>query len=349
MATAKDYNRTTLDEFPGYDCYYIVDCDGAWGLGKSFTKTDPIRFRYYTRYGWFQSMNNCHSIIKKSEIPNVICGTSDIKDTDTFIVHPDCIVPRTLVTVGKVLNDKSPEVPTKFIIPYNYYDTINGYSCVLMVNHNAKIVFMVITECDDGNIRGTWQEWQNALHISSDLVQTFTPEELSGFTMPYGTSVFLVANLHDCDIALAQGRIPADKVVCETKLTTGTKLLDVNILYSCYKMLNSTDNQIVESACNMLARNRFDSVDAIVGWLLRTYRSKIRYYRSKSTAFRWCWSRCYNKYKMTTPKMKQDAKELVIRITNNEIHWNDGTMVVSKAQWFEDPPIRNFVDCINKS
>jgi hypothetical protein len=98
----------------------------------------------------------------------------------------------------------------------------------------------------------------------------------------------------------------------------------------------------------MLARNRFDGVDALVGWILRTYNKKIGYYRSKSTAFRWLWNMCRNKYKIPA-EMKPAGKELVIRITNNEVHWNGTTMVVTNASRFDDSSLRALVDLLNKS
>lgn len=349
MSTRQEYNKTWLSDFPEYTAYYIVENDGEWGLSKHKQKTNPIFFRYYCKYYRYPSMVHSHSLLLKKNIPFFVSSTGEVTESDRLLIHPDCSVPRTLISVGKVLNDKSPDTPTKLVIPYNYIGNMNGTPCVLMVNHDAKLVFIIVTKVDEGGLGWTEQEWLDGLLISPELTADFSRDELTGMTMPYGKSVFLLANLTDYDTAIAQALIPQDMIVAETKLITGEDPLTVDILYSCYKMLDSSDNQIVESACNMLARNRFIHVEPIVGWLLRTYRSKISYYRSKSTAFRWLWFMCINSYKLSTPDAKAMAKELIIKVTNNGIHWDGNTMVVTQAKWFDYPHVRKFVDSINNS
>lgn len=345
MATSQDYSRVSLNDFPGYDAYCITHLDGTYGLRS--INNDPILFRYYCRYHRYPWLNDHHGLIKEANCPSIICGTSTVSESDCLIIHPNCTVPRSLISVGKVLNEKSPETQTKLVVPCDYTTTLSGVWVVPIVNHDAKIVFLVVTDIDEGDMRGTEIDWLNALPKSPELANSFPQDVLCSFTMPYGKSVFMFGNFNEIDIALLNGLIHSDMVVCENRLTTGTKPLTVDVLYSCYKMLNSSDNQIVESACNMLARNRFSDVDALVGWILRTYKRKIGYYRNKSTAFRWLWSMCLNQY-MIPSHMKQTGKELVLKITNNEIYWDSNTMVVTKASWFDDSSIRALVDLINK-
>jgi hypothetical protein len=347
MSTRQGYNKTWLSDFPEYTAYYIVENDGEWGLSKNKQITNQIFFRYYCKYGRYQSMAYSHNLLLKKNIPFFVSSTCEVTESDRLLIHPDCSVPRTLISVGKVLSDKSPDTPTKLVIPYNYMNNLNGIQCVLMVNHDAKLVFIIVTRVDEVGLGWTEQEWLNGLLISPELTADFSHDELSGMTMPYGKSVFLLSNFDDYDSVIAQAMIPQDMIITETKLITGEDPLTVDILYSCYKMLDSSDNQIVESACNMLARNRFNHVKTIVRWLLRTYKSKISYYRSKSTAFRWLWFMCINCYKLSTPDIKAMAKELIIKITNNGIHWDGSTMVATQSKWFDYPHVRIFVDAIN--
>jgi hypothetical protein len=237
MATPKDYSRTTLSAFPDYDAYLIVNTHGEYGFGGLYK--DQILFKYYCRYGRFRWLYDCHDLIERSSLPNIICGTSEVSGSDTFIMHPDCIIPRSLVSVGKVLNEKSPETPTKLVVPYNYINSVHYETVSLMVNPIAKIVFIIVTKISEDDARGNEAEWLNGIVHSPDLYGTFSQADLCDFTMPYGKSVFLLSKFSDFDFALLQGCIPPDKVICETKLTTGNDPLTVDALYSCYKMLSS--------------------------------------------------------------------------------------------------------------
>lgn len=348
--TTKEYNETYLDDFPGYKCYYISAVNGDYSLTKVSGNTEPIVFRYTNKYYRPSYVFTNHQVIDNRLIPSILCGDDDITDSDAFIVHPNCIIPRTLISKGKVLNDKSPEVPTKIVIPYGYLNSVGtGQHCILAVNDFDKLIFLItVYYATSNDYRDCEATWLDAIRNSPELVGDFGYDKLSRVSFPYGRNRFRVTNVEPLDYALLTGSIPPENVVCENRLHTGTEKLSADMLYSCFKMLYSVDTQITETACNMLARSDFSNVESVVYWLLYTYRSKISYYKSKSTAFKWLWFMCFKQFHRSTPVGLEIAKQLLVRLTDNKVKFDDCRVVITDSDCLEFNHIRRLVSLINK-
>lgn len=343
----KKCSQFTLEEFPGYTCYMFDPLNFSIDLRQESFDRRSVSFKWGINYGSRAFYKEC------CVIPNKINTISPFGpgvnfDDDVLLIHSDSGVPRSLITKGTVYNERGTSVPTKVVVPDNYPHCVLSKSryesgIVFMVNDSAKLVFALSSYTTESAIGGSLMQWKAALWDSPDIFENFN-EYIDGFTMPFGTRLFsVIQGLSDLDKALIWNMIPDHLILHENNLCIGSEEPTVDMLYSAYMMMQSPDNQIVETAFNMLARSKFISVKYIIRWLVRG-NQLARWYRNKSTAFKWLYTQCCDRTSsMFLPNEihKKTAIELIRRITSNGIDFDqDGTMKVNDPKWLQDDKIR---------
>lgn len=343
----KSASKFTLEEFPGYTCYLFQPDNYRVTFQQSAFDGRNVKLRYGHKYWFYAYQSEC--CILPSKFTTVSRYSSGVVfDDDVLLVHPDSKIPRTIISKGTVFNERGASVPSKIVIPDNYPNCLfnkhkyNG-NVLLFVNHDAKLVFVVESYTSESSIGGSLQQWKSAFYDSPDIFESFS-EFVDGFTMPYGVKLFMIAEgLTALDKALIWNMIPELCTVHELNVTTGDEELTVDMLYSAYMMLQSPDDQIVETAFNMLARSKFLPVKYVIRWLLKGNRQAL-YYRQKSTAFKWLYSQCCEHTSslfLPDDTHKNTARELVRRITGGGIDYTEqGNMTVNDPKWLQDDRVR---------
>lgn len=346
MTELKNRNRIKITEFPDYECYLLRCKNGVTPSQQSFDNF-KVGLEYYTDCGSYK--NDVGSIITTQN--TFVAEKFFTSDSDCYVFHPNCKIPRSLISKGKVITDKSPEVPNTIVVPKNYPYGTTEYpimeKAILLINDEAKILFIVGCYAYGGDvIGGKLHQWLAALK-TTQLIEDFG-NSLVGFRLLYDVApVKLYLDLTELDRALLQRLIPEKIIIDESNLETGTEELTDDTLYSCYMMLNSPDDQIVETAFNLLARSKFKSCKNIIGWMLNEVRNKAVHYKSKSTAFRWMFNCCdkgrYGKFQPWSEE-RAIARRLAERITNGGIEYDDeGRLIVHNTDCIKDAHFREFV------
>lgn len=343
----KKCSQFTLEEFPGYTCYIFEPVTYSTDFRQESFDRRSVSLKYGINFGSRAFYKECCVIPNKLTAITPYGPGVNFKD-DVLLIHPDSGVPRSLITKGTVYNERGTSTPTKVVVPSNYPQCILSKSrkepsVLFMVNDNAKLVFAISSYTSESLIGGSLMQWKAALWDSPDVFESFN-EYIDGFTMPFGTRLFtVIQGISDLDKVLMWNMIPDWCILHEDNLCIGSDEPTVDMLYSAYMMLQSPDSQIVETAFNMLARSKFQSVRYIIRWLLRG-NQRARWYRNKSTTFKWMYTQCCDRTSsMFLPNEvhKKTAVELVRKITNNGIDFDqDGTMKVNDPKWLQDDKIR---------
>ena len=344
---AKRASRFTLEEFPGYTCYMFSPASYKVDFRQQSFDAGNVNIKFGRRYMFYCLDKEC--CILPNTVNNVgKYGSGMVFKDDTLLIHPDSKIPRTLVSKGKVFSERGTDIPTKIVVPDNYPQCVidkkkHETHILLFVNDDAKLVFAVESYTSESSIGGSLAQWKSAFYASSEVFENFS-EFVDGFTMPYGTRLYtIVEGLTELDKAIIWKRIPYQYLVHESNIVTGEDEPTVDMLYSVYMMLQSPDDQIVETAFNMLARSKFLPVKYIIKWLLNRD-SRARYYCNKSTAFKWMYSQCCNWTSalfLPDAMHKKVAKGLIQRITNMGIDFDEsGTMKVNDSKWLQQDNIR---------
>lgn len=343
----KKFSAFTLEEFPGYTCYIFDPVRYGISLRQEDFDKGAVSFKYGINYESGAFYKEC-SIIPNNVKSITPYGSAVNTKDDVLLIHPDSSVPRTLITKGKVYNERSPFVPTKVVVPNNYPQCVLSKSrsepgVLFMINDSAKLLFALSSYTVESAIGGSLGQWREALRNSSDISASFN-EYIDGFTMPFGTRLFtVIQELTDLDKVLIYGTLPDSVILHEDNLCVGSDEPTVDMLYSAYMMLQSPDSQIVETAFNMLARSKFKPVKYIIRWLLHKNKD-AKEYRNKSIAFKWMYTQCCNRTSsmfLPDETHKGMAMDLIRKITNNGIDFDqNGTMKVNESKWLQDDKIR---------
>mgnify|MGYP003300845596 CR=1 FL=1 len=354
MSEIAETNKKLLNSYPDYKCYALeVKGNGRATQGNFDQNKVSISWLWSFDYHWYDGVG----VLIPTEVSLSVIPHGTIGQDDHLLIHPDVKVPKKLISCGTPINDKSTDLPSKLVIPEDFPSyLLNKYRAlsdvVLLVNEDAKIVFFV--HCYvwlNETIGGNPHQWVNTLVKEPSLYREFG-EELRNFTMPYGVQRFTAFfKMTELDAAITSGMIPKEVLVAADDVQTGSEPLTVDMLYSTYMMLQSPDDQIVETAFNLLAQSKFGLNKAVIKWLLKPYRRTARCYKSKSTAFAWLYNRCqcynnstivFNNYQNTVL-----AKDLIRRITNRGIDWNpEGVLVVNNSDWLNDNHLRELIQAV---
>lgn len=342
----KENNRVEIADFEDYK-WYLISFECPIPSEEDFNNGN-VRFEF--EYGFPNHMDKL-KIIRRTYISKNIAGCYSTGSDDVLLVHPGCSIPRSLITYSKVYNEKSPEVPTKIVIPTNFPKIRWGRSSILFMNDSAKIGFLA--NVYGNNVNGTVQQVKESLLKSMDIVSKFGQEIIEGMELPFGTEVFgstRASLFTDIDLALIYGMFPKSIVVREENVMVGSEPVTVDLLYSCYKMLQSPDRQIRETALNMLARSKFNNWKPLIAWVLGSSAYDVHYYGSRSTAFRWLRDRCgySTNPRFTLEAQKAAARELLTRITDGDLYWDNDVFTVKDAKWLEYQYIRGLATGANK-
>lgn len=345
-------SKIEIEEFIDYDCF-LLSANKA--LVQENFNSRTTWFKYYVDQYRYNGLNATFSMM-----PDFTAMTIDVShcfnvfDNDRLLVHPGCTIPRKLISKGTVINDKSIEAPNKFVIPDRYKDYLyaacgNRYPVIFMVNEAIKTVFAVVPgTLKQPNIGGSFEQWKETLKRSSQLAAEYG-HYLDEFEMPFGNKLHLiVGNALDIDKFLLNGGIPKHLVISENDVPTGSEEPNADLLAAAYNMLKSPDNQIVETALNMLAQSRFMRVRRLVGWILAPYCRKVRSYKNRSTSVAWLYLHCIEKLSPSlmfpSDEEKKLAQEFVTKITNNEVLWTEtGSPVYGVGANLSDASLRELI------
>lgn len=349
----KRCSTITLEEFPGYTCYLFAPISFNTDFRQEFFDKRSVSLKYANNY--MSAMNTSECCVIPNRLTTISkFGPGACYSNDILLIHPKSGIPRTLTSFGTVYNERGTSTPTKIVVPDNYPNCMLRNwahdSCMLLfVNDDAKLVFAVTSYTTESAIGGSLSQWKSAFYDSPEIFSDFS-EFIDGFTMPFGTKLFtIICGLSDLDKALIWGTIPSECIIHEYNIPVGIEPLTVDMLYSAYTMMQSPDNQIVETAFNMLARSKYAPLKYLIKWLLNRNSAAMRY-RNKSTAFKWMYSQCCeNTGALLLPNehYKKVATELIRKITNNGIDFDpDGTMKVNEPKWLQDDKIRSLASKI---
>lgn len=358
MTPAAEYNKLNLSAYPDYNCF-ALDVKGNYRPTQDRFDNGVISISWM--WSWSNPWNLWYSgtgiVVPKGSMHSQLSTCLHIEQKDNLVIHPSVCVPKKLISRGTPINDKSVDVPTKIVIPQNFWPYVhNKYhsitNAVILVNEVIKTVFIVDAYVyGSEKVGGTEQQWVLSIVKNTQLYKEFG-DALLDFKMPYGTKEFSVFfNMSGLDATIASGMLPKNVVAYDIDLETGIEPITVDLLYSVYMMLESPDNQIVETAYNMLAQSKFNERKELIRWILKPYRRNASAYRNKSTAFRWLYDscECYSRSSTTINAYdnRKMAKELLNKITKGDIYWdNDNNMVTADPKWLEDPHLLDLIQAV---
>lgn len=355
MTPAAENNKLDLSAYPDYNCF-ALDVKGNYRPTQDRFDNGKVSIAWMWSWKnpWYSGTG---TVIPKGSMHHQLSTCLRIEQKDNLVIHPSVCVPKKLISRGTPINDKSVDVPTKMVIPQDFWTYAhNKYRCltnaVILVNETTKTVFVVDAYVySSEKVGGTEQQWVLSIAKNTQLYQEFG-DALLDFKMPYGTKEFSIFfKMSELDAAIASGMLPKNVVAYDTDLETGTEPVTIDLLYSVYMMLESPDNQIVETAYNMLAQSKFNGRKELIRWILEPYRRNASAYRSRSTAFRWLYDscECYSRSSTTINGYdnRKMAKELLNKITKGDIYWNnDDNMVTADPKWLADSHLRDLIRAV---
>jgi len=345
--TIQEKNKINISQFPDYNCYVLQVT--VHPTQENFDK-NACGLQYYANFrSWLLNCSE-YSILPRDYFSP---AKYRIDDNDLMLFHPSCRIPKKLIIKGKVITDKSPEVPNCVVTPLDYYSNYlynkPSMACnIITVNYQERIVLVLhYYLTTNEQLGGTPRQWLDLIKnpINTEHVKQDFGAIADGFVLYDGTRPqHLIGNLNDIDVALLSGMMPSKCVISESEIETGAEPITLDTLYSVYMMLKSPDDQVLETAFNWLANSRFMAVKNIIWWLLFPVKAKARSYKKHSTAFAWLYEVCRNRYsnlRLTQYKETDVARELIRKITNNGIDFqSDGSMIINNSSFLNDAQIR---------
>lgn len=335
-------NLRDVAQYQDYECF-ALDCTTSATQEKF--DVDGVRFRFETHYlhSWWEGIS--YLIRKDSNFRFYTPHNLPVEENDRILFHPKCKFPKSILRTGKSYTSKSPDLPTRVAVPLNFplcSIRATRSEIVLMINENTKTLLLIDSNTYGNDVGGTEEQWKHSLQMSRELYSDI--EDLEHFELVDGTNLYTcIWGLTDLDYAILTEMIPKDIVVREDILEVGADELSVDDLLSCFSLMQSSDDNIVETAFQMLAHHKFNNRTGIIYWMIRNFGAEdlAFRYKQKSSAFSWLMRVVYDRHNhcTNTPKLRgigerEAAKQIVTRLSNGGISWNDqDEMVVTDFSW----------------
>lgn len=276
--------QVTLEDFPDYDVRLIYSSR----VTKATTKGNVSRYGFYGRsYGiGTKPMMLINKTRKISDAAGVV------KDGLKIRLDSTCSVPATLLKPRyTVITSRSPKSPDLIVLGNK--DIANSYEFRVFVAHDLKQILCIYEYApvpENEENAPTMENYRNTIEQLDDFA--YNADRFH----PYSGNLFDAFAMIEYSKGMYefQNRIlPDTSFVTEDKLITGTKPLTPEQLYSCMRMLDSTDSEIRESAMMTLASSDYSKCKHVLGYLISRYHLyDAKSMKSKSTAVKWMVNTC---------------------------------------------------------
>ena len=324
-------SRVKLDIFPDYTCCFY---HSSLNFSKEMYDVcvTPTIVVYNQYGGWDDKL---YRLIPEERLNSSglrIRARGTLEEGDRLLLHPKCDIPALSISSKyKVISSRSDTVANKIVVPYRRpqpWNTIGG--CIIpFINHKDKVILLVgmgrwFTETDLTPTEAEIFLSMSRIDISVGGFKALDQEKLK---------MYRLTDMDAISYALMSGMIPRDKVISDMDVPVKGDPITKELIYNAYKLLNSSDNQLRETACMTLAQHNCKGYEELIGWLLWVYRKQLYGLKARNAAFRWLTICCDEYYvrqgQFYQYKSNEAAKWFVEQLTGGKIHWNeDGAMVV---------------------
>ena len=321
--------QLNLEEFPGYRCYLLRFAEKVSEENLPKQKIDDIPgYRNYTYeyYNLIPDGKDCYSSLWKD------CTKGKLVEGDRLMLHQKCDIPSTAIKKYETVSSVSKDVPTKYVVPLRdndggrhiYSKAEDGF--VVFVNNYRHIVLLM---CN------SWFCPESDRSYDTDLFMRTLNQELydaDGFELLDGCVKYYqaVKFVDKTDYALFNGMIPPELIINEADIPVGDGPVTKELILNSYKLLQSRDQQIQDTALITLAQHDCSGYEELLGWLFYHMADNRYILKARNSAFRWLMIRVekfgkYSTYSSTFHQLDsiKAGRWLVRQLTDGKVYWNE--------------------------
>lgn len=358
--TREERSRVNIIGYEDYTCHILSPIsynNTTATITAAAFQQDAIRFAYSPYYcGSYNNSGRTVCLIPydaqyKAIVPK--CYTTE--PDDRLMFHPRSKFPRSMLSNAKVYTERSPELATLLVVPFDYPNVLYGANIwfdgpvIGLISDKYKRILMVRSSTYGQTQGKNICEWRRALSNSTDITSEIGTDFSDYEFMDNMDEYTMVEGLSELDFALLTGMIPKEKMISDISLKAGTKKLDVDGLVSVYSMLESCDEHLRDTAFQLLAQSDISGLRGIVYWLLKPYKRDAYPYKQRSSAFAWVMETCFrtNSLNFFGFNEKETAKKMFEKITKGDVCWDEaGQVVVKDPKWLNNHWNRKLIEAV---
>jgi len=345
-------SKIKLKDFPLFTCvmYTVTNT-----LTKQKIHNNEACVSLYRDYEWCCAFD-CRLIPYNSAgIGNIWRGRcrGHLEEGDRLAFHPKCDIPISQISRYKTVSSRSPELPTKLVVPMRGGDRYHAKSsynvladrCVLFISYVHKIVIVLSLGYPTDTF--TENDFKELFH---NTLSHEYPEDY--FSLLDDGQVFsILYSISTLDYAILTGMIPQNKIICEKYVPVNSEPLTFDIIKSTYSLLCSPDAQVRETALINLGQHNTAGYQFLVWWLLNTFWNYASAYKQKNSGFRWLCILLDPDGPMQKPYMQTEikmARELVKEYTDGGVYWDeqDQCVLLDKSSLRKRPGVYQLFNCL---
>ena len=352
MYTLTDHtNRINLAEFPEWNCYAIKF--------RKCVKEENLRnqgiedLRAYPLYS-----NKVYNLI-----PDDVdyyngrlwsrFAKGKLEDGDKLTLHSKCDIPSTAIKKYETVTSVSKDVPTKYVIPLRgngggraiFFKVMDNF--VVFVDEDTHTVLLV------GNSwfsSGKDRSYDTDLYMRTLQQELYSAERfhLMDGCVKYYQAVSLVDPM---DYLIFNGAIPPELIINEVNVPVGNNPVTKDIILNSYRLLQSKDRQIQDTALITLAQHDCRGYEELLGWLFYHIADDPYVLKSKNSVFRWLMIRVeklgrYNRLGGTFSQLNSiiAGRWLVNQITNGKVYWDSENRLCIEDQSVINPSVKKLIE-----
>lgn len=291
-----ELRHVILEDFPDYDVRLMYS-------SRVHNSTESANISRYGFYGRSYGISNKPMMLVKG-IRKLSDASGVVKDGLKIKLDATCSVPATLLKPHyTVITNRSPKSPDLIVLGSKGLNDV--YEFRVFVAHNLKQILCVYEYAPLGETHNEAPSIENYRNVFKSIDEFADKSEEF---YPYSGNLFdrFVMLEYSKGMYEFQNRVlPDTSFVTEDKLVTGTKPVTPEQLYSCVRMLDSSDKEVREAAIISLASSDYSKCRNIIGYLLSKYHlDEVKKMKQKSSAVKWMAKMCdinrWSRYSLTS-------------------------------------------------